>query len=86
MEHDGLLLVGLGALIGGNMYKEKIRRLENVLAEQTRTIDLLKEDTSKASELKILIEQRSTTLSELSQLRRMQYEEEHERVHFDDDR
>jgi small-conductance mechanosensitive channel len=67
------------------MYSEKIRRLENVFADQTTKIDLLKNDASKAMELKTLIEQRSNTLTELSKLRRLQYEE-HERVRFDDDR
>lgn len=68
------------------MYKEKIRRLENILLNQTSTIDQIKDDPNRSVELKTLVEQRSSTLSELSQLRRMQYEEEHERVNFDDDR
>lgn len=65
------------------MYKDKIRNLERLVEDQTIKIDRLTKDNP---EYITLIDQRSTNMQELSRLRRLQWEEDHERVRFDDDR
>lgn len=69
------------------MYHDKIRRLEISLEEQNLKINKLKsENTYSTQELTALTEQRNQTLRDLSSLRRLQHEEDYERVRFDDDR
>lgn len=69
------------------MYKNKIRNLELLLIEQNKKIDSLINDPNKNNiEFVQLVEQRSTTIKELSYLRKLQWDEDHERVNFDDDR
>lgn len=65
------------------MYRDRIRKLELLIEEQTKKINSLDKDNS---EYISLIDQRYASQSELSRLRRLQWEEDHERVRFDDDR
>ena len=69
------------------MYKSKIRNLEVIVEGQTRQIDKMIADPNKnQQEFMALNQQRSMNLRELSRLRKLQFEEDHERVGFDDDR
>lgn len=65
------------------MYRDRIRTLEKLVEDQTTKISSLSKDNP---EYTTLIDSRSTNLQELSRLRRLQWEEDHERVRFDDDR
>lgn len=69
------------------MYHGKIRNLEIILEDKNRKIDKLKSESSGDSpEMVALVTERSQILQELSNLRRLQYEEDYERVRFDDER
>ncbi len=69
------------------MYHQKIRNLEIALEEKNIKIAKLKSDPNvNNQELTSLVEQQSTILRDLSTLRRLQYDEDYERVKFDDDR
>ena len=69
------------------MYKSKIRNLEVIVEGQTRQIDKMIADPNRnQQEFMALNQQRSMNLRELSRLRKLQFEEDHERVGFDDDR
>lgn len=68
-------------------YTNKIKTLE----ESYRVLDnkifaLEKNGSSDTEELKKLQETKSKCLDELRQLRRLQWDHDHERVNFDDDR
>ncbi len=65
------------------MYRDRIRTLEKLVENQTNKISSLSKDNP---EYTTLIDSRSTNLQELSRLRKLQWEEDHERVRFDDDR
>lgn len=65
------------------MYRDRIRTLEKLVEDQTTKISRLSKDDP---EYTTLIDSRSTNLQELSRLRRLQWEEDYERVRFDDDR
>jgi hypothetical protein len=65
------------------MYRDRIRNLEKLVEDQTNKISSLSKDNP---EYTTLIDSRSTNLQELSSLRKLQWEEDHERVRFDDDR
>ena len=58
------------------MYNQRIRFLE----ESLRMLGIQIEKSSTPE----LLTQRTNLLVELSELRRLQYEEDHERVNFDD--
>lgn len=58
------------------MYNQRIRFLE----ESLRMLGIQIEKSSTPE----LLTQRTNLLGELSELRRLQYEEDHERVNFDD--
>lgn len=69
------------------MYDDRIRKLELLVEEQARTIVRLQNNPDRDEhELMSVNQQRSKTMRELSELRRLKWEEEHERVNFDDDR
>ena len=69
------------------MYREKIRKLELLVEEQGQKITKMQNDTNRdEQEYMSLNQQRSMTMRQLSELRRLQWEEDHERVNFDDDR
>lgn len=65
------------------MYRDRIRTLEKLVEDQTNKISGLSKDNP---EYTTLIDSRSTNLQELSRLRKLQWEEDHERVRFDDER
>lgn len=65
------------------MYKDKIRNLEKIVESQTTKISSLSKGDP---EYITLIGKRSDNLQELSRLRKLQWEEDYERVRFDDDR
>lgn len=65
------------------MYIDRMRKLELLIEDQTKKINSLTKDDS---EYVTFVEQRSVNLQELSRLRKLQWEEDHERVRFDDDR
>lgn len=69
------------------MYERRIAHLEEAHRQLDQRIDEMERtgnfDDLKLSELK---KQRLTYKDELAKLRRLQWEEEHERVDFDDDR
>ncbi len=69
------------------MYREKIRKLELLVEEQGQKITKMQNDPNRdEQEYMSLNQQRSMTMRQLSELRRLQWEEDHERVNFDDDR
>lgn len=65
------------------MYREQIRNLERLVEEQTINISKLSKENPNYI---TMVDQRSTNMQELSRLRRLQWEEDHERVGYDDDR
>lgn len=68
-------------------YRSKIKMLEETYLNLNVKIDTLQnsKDYNK-EELQKMIGQRTKYLSELSRFRKLQWEEDHERVEFDDDR
>jgi hypothetical protein len=60
-----------------DMYRKRISFIE----ESLKTIEAQLKEKDNAT----LREQRGKFLTELSRLRRLQWEEDHERVNFDDD-
>lgn len=69
------------------MYRERIRKLEILVEEQGQKIIKMQNDPNRdEQEYMSLNQQRSMTMRQLSELRRLQWEEDHERVNFDDDR
>lgn len=68
-------------------YHSKIKILEETYLNLNTKIDALqKSENSDKEELQKMISQRTKYLSELSRFRKLQWEEDHERVEFDDDR
>lgn len=63
-------------------YHQKIRSLQ----ESVSKIDVEIKNTVDAVMLNKLQETKSQYMSEIRRLNRLQWEEDHERVHFDDDR
>lgn len=68
-------------------YKNRIRILEDTYNTLEKKIENLseeeKQDKDKVNDFR---EQKSKIYSELSRLRKLQWEEDHERVNFDDER
>lgn len=67
-------------------YKARIRMLEDLhrqIDQQIIELEKQKADDLKISELK---KKKLQYRDELSRLNKLQWEEDHERVHFDDDR
>lgn len=69
-------------------YKERIKHLEHLHKEIDQEIDKMEKNHPHVSESKVhdLKKQRLLYRDELSRLRKLHWEEEHERVDFDDDR
>lgn len=68
-------------------YTNKIKTLEDSYRILDNKIFALEKNGSKdIEELKNLQETKSKCLDELRQLRRLQWDHDHERVNFDDDR
>lgn len=68
-------------------YRSKIKMLEETYLNLNVKIDTLqKSENPNKEELQKMISQRTKYLSELSRFRKLQWEEDHERVEFDDDR
>ena len=68
-------------------YTNKIKTLEDSYRILDNKIFALEKNGSKdIEELKTLQEAKSKCLDELRQLRRLQWDHDHERVNFDDDR
>lgn len=69
-------------------YHERIRQLENLHRQIDSQIDKMERNHPHVEQMK-LQEMKKTRLQyrdELSRLRKLQFEEDHERVNFDDDR
>lgn len=68
-------------------YRSKIKTLEETYLNLNIKIDAMQRaDNSDKEELQKMISQRTKYLSELSRFRKLQWEEDHERVEFDDER
>lgn len=68
-------------------YRSKIKMLEESYLTLNQKIDVLqKTENFDKEELQKMITQRTRYLSELSRFRKLQWEEDHEQVEFDDDR
>lgn len=63
-------------------YNGKIKELES----KFKLLEQKIANSDNIDDLKNLIPQRDNCLSELKRLRKLQWEEDHERVEFDDDR
>jgi len=69
------------------MYRDRIRRLETIIEDQNKQINKLNIDPNKnQKEYNRLINERTVILNELSVFRKLQWEEDHEKVNLDDDR
>ena len=69
------------------MYRDRIRRLETIIEDQNKQINKLNLDPNKnQKEYNRLINERTVILNELSVFRKLQWEEDHEKVNLDDDR
>lgn len=69
------------------MYKARIRQLEESYNNLTAKISTAeKADPVDAAQLTELKNQRQTVLNDLSKLRRLQWDYDHETIHMDDDR
>jgi hypothetical protein len=69
------------------MYEQKIKELETNIRKLDNEIFLLeKQGSTDKEKIKVLSEKKMNNFNELRRLYRLQYEENHERVHFDDDR
>ena len=69
------------------MYRDRIRRLETIIEDQNKQINKLNIDPNKnQKEYNRLISERTVILNELSVFRKLQWEEDHEKVNLDDDR
>ena len=62
------------------MYRQRIKTLEDAYNLIQKRIE-----NNEVDDLKKLMEEKSIIQRELSELRRKQWEEDHERVNFDDD-
>lgn len=69
-------------------YRERIKHLEHLHKEIDSEIDKMERNHPHVQEAKLhdMKKQRLLYRDELSRLNRMQWEEDHERVDFDDDR
>jgi hypothetical protein len=63
------------------MHTDKIRRLEILIEEQNKKINNL---TKESLNYKELLEQKLINQQELARLRKLQWEEDHERINLDD--
>lgn len=70
------------------MYENRIKHLEELHRVLDKKIDDLEKNHPHVEETKIhdMKKQRLLYRDEISRLRRLQWEEDHERVNFDDDR
>lgn len=69
-------------------YRERIRHLEQLHEAIDREIDKMEKNHPHVEETRVhdMKKQRLLYRDELSRLRKLQWEEDHERVDFDDDR
>lgn len=68
-------------------YRNSIKKLEDTIKLMDNKLQVIKESTSSIpGEAKNIAEQRQLFMVELSRLRKLQWEEEHERVNMDEDR
>ena len=69
-------------------YKERIRQLEYLHEQIDQQIDKMEKNHPHVEEVKVqeMKKKRLQYRDELSRLRKLQWEEDHERVDFDDDR
>jgi len=68
-------------------YHSKIKVLEESYRVLNKRVESAQQDQSfDKEELQKMISQREKYLSELSRFRKLQWEEDHERVNIDDDR
>lgn len=69
-------------------YRERIRHLEQLHEEIDREIDKMEKNHPHVEEVKVhdMKKKRLAYLDELSRLRKLQWEEDYERVDFDDER
>lgn len=67
-------------------YHSKIKMLEETYLNLNNRIDALqKSDNPDKTELQKMISERTKYLSELSRFRKLQWEEDHERVNLDEE-
>jgi hypothetical protein len=67
-------------------YRDRIQQIETLILGLDRLIELVdpgKKETGQVNDWK---RQRYDYLAELAELRRLQWDEDHERVNFDDER
>lgn len=69
-------------------YKQRIRELEALHRQIDTEIDIMEKNHPHVEEVKVqdMKKQRLQYRDELSRLRRLQWDHDHERVHLDDDR
>ena len=68
-------------------YKAQINQINNQCRMIENQIWEVNNDTAEdAEKLSILVEQRSRLYSELTKLNKQQWEEDHERINFEDER
>lgn len=69
-------------------YRERIKHLEQLHGELDREIDKMEKNHPHVEEVRVhdMKKKRLQYRDELSRLRKLQWEEDHERVNFDDDR
>lgn len=69
-------------------YRERIRHLEQLHEELDREIDKMEKNHPHVEEVRVhdMKKKRLQYRDELSRLRKLQWEDDHERVDFDDDR
>lgn len=69
-------------------YRERIKHLEQLHKQLNEEIDKMERNHPHVQELKLhdMKKQRLAYRDELSRLNRLQWEEDHERVNYDDDR
>jgi len=69
-------------------YRERIRHLEQLHEEIDREIDKMEKNHPHVEEVKVhdMKKKRLAYRDELSRLRKLQWEEDYERVDFDDER
>ena len=68
-------------------YKAQINQINNQCRMIENQIREVNNDTAEdAEKLSILVEQRSRLYSELTKLNKQQWEEDHERINFEDER
>ncbi len=67
-------------------YRDRIQQLETLILGLDRLIELVEPDKKETAQVNGWKKQRYEYLAELAELRRLQWDEDHERVNFDDER